>query len=195
MKQTAKAAIVESFKQLINAKSIDKITVKGICEHCDINRQTFYNHFTDIFDIFKFVFYEEITREIAQNRTFETWSGGFLATMNYLKRNSKMILHVYYSSYRSEANTFFINISNRLLYDVVEECVVKLKVNLKDSDRRFIVNFYRHLFNGLMMEWVNEGMEEEPELILKKLLVMITGSIPRSVSAFAEDGKKGKIPG
>ncbi len=190
MKQTAKAAIADSFKQVIKIRSIDKITVKGICEYCDLNRQTFYNHFNDIFDIFKFVFYEEITREIAQNRTFDTWSGGFLATMNYLKRNSKMILHVYYSSYRSEANTFFINISNRLLDDVVEECTVKLKVELKDNDRRFIVNFYRHVFNGLMMEWVNEGMEEEPEIILKKLLVMITGSIPRSVEAFAEDGKK-----
>lgn len=193
MKQTAKAAIVESFKQIISSKSIDKITVKGICEHCDINRQTFYNHFTDIFDIFKFVFYEEITREIAQNRTFETWSGGFLATMNYLKRNSKMILHVYYSSYRSEANTFFINISNRLLDDVVEECIVKLSVKLKDNDKRFIVNFYRHVFDGLMMEWVNEGMEEEPEIILKKLLIMITGSIPRSVAAFVEQGKGGRL--
>ncbi len=193
MKQTAKAAIVESFKQIISSKSIDKITVKRICEHCDINRQTFYNHFTDIFDIFKFVFYEEITREIAQNRTFETWSGGFLATMNYLKRNSKMILHVYYSSYRSEANTFFINISNRLLDDVVEECIVKLSVKLKDNDKRFIVNFYRHVFDGLMMEWVNEGMEEEPEIILKKLLIMITGSIPRSVAAFVEQGKGGRL--
>ncbi len=193
MKQTAKAAIVESFKQIISSKSIDKITVKGICEHCDINRQTFYNHFTDIFDIFKFVFYEEITREIAQNRTFETWGGGFLATMNYLKRNSKMILHVYYSSYRSEANTFFINISNRLLDDVVEECIVKLSVKLKDNDKRFIVNFYRHVFDGLMMEWVNEGMEEEPEIILKKLLIMITGSIPRSVAAFVEQGKGGRL--
>jgi probable dihydroxyacetone kinase regulator len=187
MKQNAKAAIIDSFKQLINKKSIDKITVKAICEHCDVNRQTFYNHFTDIFDIFKFTFYEEISKEIAQNRTFDTWTGGFLATMNYLKKNSKMILHVYNSSYRSEASTFFTKLSNRLLDDVVEECVEKMEVKLKDKDRSFIVNFYRHVFDGLMMDWVNEGMEEEPEIILKKLLIMITGSIPRSVAAFVNE--------
>ena len=187
MRQNAKSAIIDSFKQLLNKKSIDKITVKGICEHCDVNRQTFYNHFTDIMDVFKFIFFEELSIEIAQNRTFETWGGGFLATMNYLKKNSKMILHVYNSSYWPEVNTYITDLSNRLLDDVVEECVEKMGVKLKDKDQKFIVNFYRHVFNGLMIDWISEGMKEEPEIILKKLLIMITGSIPRSVAAFVKE--------
>ena len=187
MKQNAKAAIIDSFKQLLNKKSIDKITVKGICENCYVNRQTFYNHFTDIMDVFKFMFYEELSKEIAQNRTIETWNGGFLATMNYLKKNSKMILHVYKSSYWPETNTYVTNLSIRLLDDVVEECAQKMGVKLKDKDKNFIVNFYRHVFNGLMIDWVSEGMEEEPETILKKLLIMITGSISRSVAAFVKE--------
>jgi probable dihydroxyacetone kinase regulator len=187
MKQNAKTAIIDSFKQLLTRKSIDKITVKEICEHCVVNRQTFYNHFTDIMDVFKFIFFEELSTEIAQNRTFETWTGGFLATMNYLRRNSKMIYHVYHSSYWPEANTYCANLSNRLLDNVVEECVEKMAVKLKDKDQNFIVNFYRHVFNGLMIDWVSEGMTEEPEIILKKLLIMITGSIPRSVAAFVKE--------
>jgi len=187
MKQNAKAAIIDSFKQLLQKKSIDKITVKEICEHCDVNRQTFYNHFTDIMDVFKFIFFEELAIEIAQNRTFENWSGGFLATMNYLKKNSKMILHVFKSSYWPEANTYLTNLSSRLLDDVVEDCALKMGVKLKDKDQNFIINFYRHVFNGLLIDWVSEGMEEEPEIILKKLLIMITGSIPRSVDAFIKN--------
>lgn len=187
MKPNAKAEIIDSFKQLLTKKSIDKITVKEICEHCDVNRQTFYNHFTDIMDVFKYIFFQELSVEIAQNRTFETWGGGFLATMNYLKKNSKMMLHVYNSSYWPETNTYLTNLSSRLLDDVVEECVKKLEVNLKDKDRKFIVNFYRHVFNGLMTDWVSEGMEDEPEVILKKLLIMITGSIPRSVATFVKE--------
>lgn len=190
MKRNAKAAIIDSFKQLLNKKSIDKITVKEICEHCDVNRQTFYNHFTDIMDIFKFIFFEELSIEIAQNRTFETWGGGFLATMNYLKKNSKMILHVYNSSYWPEANTYVTNLSNRLLEYVVEECALQLRVKLKDKDEKFIVNFYRHVFVGLLIDWVSEGMEEKPEIILKKLLIMITGSIPRCVDAFVKEDIK-----
>jgi hypothetical protein len=37
-----------------------------------------------------------------------------------------------------------------------------------------------------MIDWVSEGMEDEPEIILKKLLLMINGNIPRSVAAFVK---------
>lgn len=186
MKQHAKIAIINSFKDLLNKQSIDKITVKEICKQCDVNRQTFYYYFTHIMDIFKFIVYEELSAEIAQNRTFETWEGGFLATMNYMKKNSKIILHVYHSSYWPEANIYFTNFSNKLLDDVITECAEKMEVKLSDKDEVFIVNFYRHVFNGLMIDWVNEGMEREPQSILKQLLVMITGSISRSVATFAQ---------
>lgn len=187
MKQKAKAAIMHSFKKLLNKKTIDKITVKSICEHCGVNRQTFYIYFTDIMDVFRVTFYEELSEEIAQNRTFETWGGGFLATMNYLKKNAGMLLHVYNSSYRTEANAYFTSLSSRLLDDVVDECLEKMGVKLKEKDRKFIVNFYRHVFHGVIMDWVTEGMEDEPEIIHKKLSIMIAGSIPRSVDAFVRE--------
>lgn len=190
MRQHAKVVIINSFKELLNKQCIHKITVKQICEHCGVNRQTFYYYFTDIMDIFKFIIYEELSIEIAQNRTFETWAGGFLATMNYMKRNSKMILHVYNSSYWTEANTYFTNFSNKLLDDVVMECAEKMGVRLSEKDELFIVNFYRHVFNGLIIDWISQGMEGEPEVILKKILIMITGSISRSVSAFAKEAIK-----
>lgn len=190
MKQNAKTAIINSFKDLLSKKSIDKVTVKEICNHCNVNRQTFYYYFTDIMDIFKFIILDELSAEIAQKRTFETWEGGFLATMNYLKRNSKMILHIYNSSYRVEASSYFSYLSRRLLNGVVDECVENMGVKLDEKDQVFIVNFYIRVFNGLMIDWVNEGMEEDPQVLLRKLLLMITGSIPRSVAAFVEDSTK-----
>ncbi|MBF4694670.1 TetR/AcrR family transcriptional regulator [Fusibacter ferrireducens] len=189
MRPSAKVTILSTFRQLIQNRSLDKITVTEICEKSAINRQTFYNHFSDLFDIFKYLFQEELSEEIAQNRTFEKWCGGFLATLNYLKCNSRMILNVYQSSYRSEADLFFINISYQLLDRVVDECMNNMHVDLIEPDCRFIVNFYRHVFNGLMIDWVNEGMKEAPEDMLRKLQLMIGGSIPRSVQAFADEEK------
>lgn len=186
MKQCAKPAIINSFKELLSKKTMDKITVKEICTLCGVNRQTFYYYFRDIVDILRFIIFEELSLEIAQNRTFETWEGGFLATMNYFKKNSKMILHIYNSSYWNEAKLYFADFSNMLLNNVVNECASNARLKLQDKDLIFIVNFYRHIFNGLMLDWVSEGMKEEPQVILRKLLLMITGSIPRSVVAFVE---------
>ena len=193
MEQRAKAAIISSFKDLLGKHPIDKVTVKEICTQCGVNRQTFYYYFEDIMDIFKYVIFKELSVDIAQNRTFETWEGGFLATMNYLKNNSKMIMHIYNSSYWPEANVYFSSLSNRLLSDVVDECVENSGSKLSDKNINFIINFYTHVFNGLMIDWVNEGMKEDPEAVLQKLLLMITGSIPRSVSAFVDYEKSHNI--
>ncbi len=184
MKHHAKDAIIASFKELVSRKSIDRVTVKEICDHCHVNRQTFYNHFTNIMELFKHILLTELSHEIAQNRTFETWGGGFLATMAYLKQNSRMIMHIYHSTYWPEASTYLTDLSNHLLGGVVEECVVKQGLKLNENDHKFIVNFYRHVFNGLIIDWIADGMSDDPSLMLKKLQLMIDGSIPRSVEAF-----------
>jgi probable dihydroxyacetone kinase regulator len=190
MKQPAKSAIINSFKELLDKKPIDKVTVKEICMHCDVNRQTFYYHFKHIMDILKYIIFEELSVEIAQNKTFENWEGGFLSTLSYLKKNSKLVLNVYHSSYWPEARMHFADFSKKLLYNVLKECANNMGVKLKEENQLFIVNFYRHVFNGLMLDWVSEGMKDEPKIILKKLLLMITGSIPRSVAAFVKYEEK-----
>lgn len=43
--------IKEAFLTLLEEKPINKITVKELCEKADINRATFYTHFSDCFDL------------------------------------------------------------------------------------------------------------------------------------------------
>ena len=43
--------IAFAFKELLLKKSIDKITINDITEKCGINRQTFYYHFHDIYEL------------------------------------------------------------------------------------------------------------------------------------------------
>lgn len=50
-KATTKFAIAFAFKELLLEKSIDKITINDITEKCGINRQTFYYHFHDIYEL------------------------------------------------------------------------------------------------------------------------------------------------
>ena len=37
--------------RLMREKSIQDITVKELCEECDINRGTFYLHYTDVYQL------------------------------------------------------------------------------------------------------------------------------------------------
>ena len=54
-----KQAMYHTLKKLITTKPINKITIKDITDTCGLNRQTFYYHFKDIYDLLEWSFREE----------------------------------------------------------------------------------------------------------------------------------------
>lgn len=57
-----RAAITEAFVKLLNEKDISKITVREITDLADINRATFYLHYTDVYQVL-----EDIENEVASS--------------------------------------------------------------------------------------------------------------------------------
>ena len=45
--------IKESFIDLLEKKDISRITIKEICENADINRATFYAHYSDQYELLR----------------------------------------------------------------------------------------------------------------------------------------------
>ena len=46
---STKLALANALKKLLQKKFLDDITVKELVEECEVNRQTFYYHFQDIY--------------------------------------------------------------------------------------------------------------------------------------------------
>lgn len=60
-----KMVIRESFIKALSRKPITKITVKEICEGADVNRATFYMHYSDQYDLLRKI-EEEIIEDISR---------------------------------------------------------------------------------------------------------------------------------
>ena len=56
MSSSTKEALGAALKKMMAVKPIDKITVKDLVEICGVNRQTFYYHFDDGYDLLEWVF-------------------------------------------------------------------------------------------------------------------------------------------
>ena len=56
-----KKAIRNAFARLISRRSLGEITVKELSEEADINRKTFYNYYSDIFQVMDEVENEVVT--------------------------------------------------------------------------------------------------------------------------------------
>ena len=77
MAQTTKRALAASLKKLLKERPLDNITVKDIVEDCEVNRQTFYYHFQDIYDLLLWVFTTEARRSSPTTSTPEPGERAF----------------------------------------------------------------------------------------------------------------------
>ena len=77
MSQITKNALATALKKLLSKKELSKITISNITEECGVNRQTFYYHFKDIYDLLEWIFTNEVIEEI-DNEIEENWQQKFI---------------------------------------------------------------------------------------------------------------------
>lgn len=186
MSQTTKRALEESLKRMLLKKPLDKITISDIAEDCGINRMTFYYHFKDIYDLVEWSCVEDAAKALNGKKTYETWQQGFLQIFQAVLENRPFILNVYHSVSREQVETYLYTLTYDLLIGVIEEKAAGR--NVSDSDKKFIADFYKFAFVGLMLDWIKNGMKEDPRTIIDRLSVLIHGDITRALDKYSRDG-------
>lgn len=185
MSQTTKRALAASLKKLLAEKPLDKITVTDIVEDCEVNRQTFYYHFKDIFDLVEWIYSIEATKAIDGKKTYDTWQQGFLQIFEYVLDNKAFVKNTYHSVSREHLEKYLYNETYNLLIGVIEEKAAGMQV--RDDDKAFMANFYKYAFVGLMLEWVRTGMKETPTSIIEHLSILIQGDFAGALERFRTD--------
>ena len=178
MAQTTKKAFATSLKKLLSQKPLDKIKITDITEDCEVNRQTFYYHFKDIYDLLEWVYTNEATRALGDKKTYDTWQEGFYEIFEY-------ILETYNSVSREYLERYLYNETYYLLLGVVEEKSKDMSV--REKDKSFIADFYKFAFVGLVIDWIRKGMMEEPKDIIKRLNTLISGNIETALQRYRND--------
>ena len=59
-----KRALAQAIKELMNEKPLVKISIADIVDRCQMNRQSFYYHFRDKYDLVNWIFYTELITEL-----------------------------------------------------------------------------------------------------------------------------------
>lgn len=185
MSNITKRALEASLKNLLLQKPLDKITVGDIANDCGINRMTFYYHFKDIYDLIEWSCVEDATKALEGKKTYDTWQEGFLNIFNAVLDNKPFIMNVYRSVSREQIEMYLYKLTYNLLIDVVNEKSVGMAVS--DEDKKFIADFYKYAFVGIMLNWIRNDMKEEPKQIVDRLSVLIHGNITRTLNNVRTD--------
>lgn len=175
MAQLTKKAIRESFIRLINQMPFNRITVKDIVEDCGISRNTFYYHYQDIYELLREIFELEMAKIVESEEVYDSWQEAFRQAISFAFENKKGIYHIYNSVNRWELESYLYKVNGKLMKDFVAKQAEGMNVN--EEDVGLIALFYACALVGLVLQWLDHSMKEDPEAVIARMGVMLDGNI------------------
>lgn len=188
MPNTTKAALEESLKRLLLKKPMDKITITDITTDCGINRMAFYYHFKDIYDLVEWSCVEDGTRALQGKKTYDSWTEGLTQVFEAVLENKPFIMNVYRNVDRERMERYLYHLTYDLIAGVVEEKSKDLDIS--EEDKKFIANFYKYGFVGIMLEWIQEGMKEDIEELVNKMSLTLHNTVTTSIRNFQQNSEE-----
>ena len=185
MSNTTKRALENSLKQMLLKKPLDKITISDLTDDCGISRMAFYYHFKDIYDLVEWSCMEDATRALQGKKTYDTWHEGLKQIFEAVLENKPFIMNAYHALSREQIENYLFMLTHNLLMGVVEE---KSKgLDITEGEKSFIADFYKCSFVGVLLEWIENGMKQDPHVIVDKMGLVMHDNITRALEAFRTD--------
>ncbi|MBN6888622.1 AcrR family transcriptional regulator [Cytobacillus horneckiae] len=167
-KKYTRMVLKESLMKLLHNKPIASITIKEICELADINRSTFYSHYSDQYDLL-YKIEDEIIQELNQT----------LLQYDYKKKKEMFAMTKYLLDYvfsRSEhfRILFSDNGNKGFQHRVMEAAQTHIMTNLEENhvltatpSSKYITLFVISGSIHVIEKWLSNGMMESTEEMTK----------------------------
>lgn len=136
---------------LTEKKTVEKITVKELCERAELNRSTFYAHYNEPMDL-----YIEIENDILEaTANHLKWIGEgddftahkfIVSFLEYIKNNDKQFRTLFV-----EANTEF---KSKFIQKSIIDIIGKFNVPLPKDIEQYVLSFVLNGSSGIVIQWI-----------------------------------------
>jgi AcrR family transcriptional regulator len=156
-----KMFLKNSLIDLLETKNMSKITIKEICEHADINRATFYAHFSDQDDLLLSIEEEYIERILADVRKHDREKDDSLIValdiLTFIYDNAKM-------SRILLCDRGDISFQKRIMALVHEDIIAGFSGDKENNMDRaeYISSFVIAGCIGIIQKWFDNDLSESP---------------------------------
>ncbi len=183
MSKNTKHVLGESLKKLLQKKPLNKITVTEIVSDCGLNRMTFYYHFKDIYDLLEWVCLEDARKALdGMPSSYDNWKEGLYKVFQLVLDNRAFVMHAYYSMSRDYLELYLYRLTDALFITVIDQMDDEHGLNTKDKE--FIASFYKFAFLGIMLNWIDNNMQEDPKDIIDKLSILVENNLTTAIESF-----------
>ena len=164
--RNTKRKLNQSLIQLMGKKQITQISVKELTELADVNRGTFYFHYTDIYDMLRrteeefFVEFEAIFDEVPCKEYSSKQTRNYMEAIFTFVYENRDFCHVLLGA---NGDMAFVEKMKRFVY---EKCSGYWSMLNPQLDKNKYDNFNALIINGcigIMASWLNSDTNEAPE--------------------------------
>lgn len=187
-----KKAIASGFKELTKKKSFDKITVQDITEICGLNRQTFYYHFQDKYELVDWIYYNETISLIINDLTYENWDQKVLQMLTKMKSEDYFYENTLKAAMENEFREYLYRLTCELFLDIINK--IDENGHLEEDNKKFIAGFYAFGIVGIIISWAQHGMKETPEYITTQLKYLAYGTMKFATARYLQRTKSEMFP-
>lgn len=166
-KTNTKKILADCLKELMTHQPADKITIQELTTKAGVNRQTFYYHFTDIYDLLKWTLQQEAVQLLENKQSELLWKEGILALFHYLDDNRDFALSAVHSLGIDQFKHFFYGEIYEIFNKVIEH--FGKEVGTEQSYLDFLTHFYTLSLPTIAISWLHEEIDFEPEEIIEML--------------------------
>ena len=178
-RKTTKELIADSFIELSEKKSIDKIKIKDITDNCELTPTTFYNHFNDKYDLIVWIYsvqLEKIMNKIGQNGY--NLQNALVDCIKYYAENKKFLINAI--THTSGQNSFINNMS-KINFNALSNYLKRIN-NLDElpQDLSIIAKMYVYGTICVSCEWL---IDKNP-IEIDKFIKLLGDGVPESIKKY-----------
>ena len=174
-REETRERIIKAFRELAVNKSLDNITVLEIAEKCGITPQTFYNHFTDKYQMVEQMHnerFDDICEKVVAGQI--TWEEGLCEYLNGFIKAKRFLIRAFGK----------LGDDDSYVQSVEEHMVLKmeslyLEKNKAPADDIFV--FAMRLYADGMLNVIYKWLKNKDRMPVEKLAKYISKSVPKTV--------------
>lgn len=159
MPNRTKEMLAESLMKLLARRTLDKITIQDIVDDCGYNRQTFYYHFHDIYDLIDWIFAAQTQELIEKCRACGSLDVGVEAVIAYMRGNRRLILNILRSVNGEKLLDNLYRSAQSIVLSALENHPGVQELSM--DYRELVAEGFKYALAGLLIDWMRAGIPED----------------------------------
>lgn len=159
MAQYTQKAILSTFEQMLEEMPFDTITVSALVRRCEISSNTFYYHYSDIYNLLNVWIRNELDRFVDGKLSFYDWKKAMREFLHACEERSNIIYHIFNSLSRERVERFVFMLSDDVFYRSV--CAYAADYVVPDEKLRGIADVCRFSFAGFFLRFLWNRMKDD----------------------------------